>query len=386
MRGEKVKKAVQTSSTWIVLTDQALYCGEPLQRYRRADLTGIEFDRAGTGPGAMMFMSESEVLARIDFAGKDRPLLAQIEKALSPRKRLLQLFIDQDDYAAGETVRGHVEVDWPKAGPVRGVRVGMSGTEETEISISDGEYSSTWTEAETQFAEEWILFGGDQIGWCQAAGEALRAIFRKTNYPELPAGRHRFPFEIALPSDVLPTYQGDYATVKYRLYAVVDVPLGFDRVFDGALTVVESRGAKVVPRTYVSDQPSEGFFKNLSADLRMGFQITSVPFHYGENLRFRLRVENRSQKKIRAARISLSAVEEARAGSYNRQTRTDLQKFSLKFSDPEATGHDYSFDVPIPAWPVPFAGRYSQVTLWLAATLDVARGFNTTLEIPIEIS
>src|SRR5262245_5400866 len=90
-RGEKLKEVAQTSSTWIVLTDQALYCGEPLQRYPRADITGIEFDRAGTGPGAMLFMSGSEPLARIDFAGSDRSILAQIEKGFLPRKKVVRL-------------------------------------------------------------------------------------------------------------------------------------------------------------------------------------------------------------------------------------------------------------------------------------------------------
>jgi arrestin (S-antigen)-like protein len=336
-----------------------------------------------------MFMAGSDVLARVDFSGQDRPLLLQIEKGLSPRKRVVRLFTEQDNYAPGEIVRGHVEVDWPKAAPVRGVRVGLYGTEEAEVTVTRGSgndrTSTTYREVETQVAEEWILFGGDRIGWGQAAAEALRAIFRKQDYPELAAGRHRFPFEFALPDDALPTFRGDHATVDYRLYAVVDIPLGFDQVFNGSLTVVESRQANVVPGTHVGDQTAEGLFKSLSADLRMGFQISRVPYHYGESLKARLRVENRSKKRIKAARISLSSVEHARAGGYDRDTRTDLRKFTVNFSDPGAESHDYDFDIPIPAWPVPFAGRYSRVDLWLSATLVVARGFNATIEVPLEI-
>src|SRR6185295_10727882 len=151
-------------------------------------------------------------------------------------------------------------------------------------------------------------------------------------------------------------------------YAVVDVPLGFDRVFEGVIAVVEPREATVVPVAYVHDRPSKGLLKPITADLRMGFQITPVDYHYGENLKVRLRVENRSAKRIRAARIILSAVEAARANDYNRQTRTDLRNFTLKFSDPGAESQDYAFDIAIPAWPVPFVGRYSRVDLWLSAT------------------
>jgi sporulation-control protein spo0M len=385
VRGEKVKKVVRTSATWVLLTDQALYCGEPLQRYRRADITGIEFDRAGAEPGTMFFMSGSEPLARIDFAGSDRALLGQVEQAFLPRKKVVRLLVEQDDFAPGEMVHGIVEVDWPKTAPVRGIRVGLVGTEETEISVSYQKSSTTFSEMDPQISEEWILFGGDRIGWGRAAGEALRAIFRKTNHPELAAGRHRFPFEIKLPADALPSYEGTHSKVKYRLYAVIDVPLGFDRIFEGILAVVEPREAKVVPVSYVSDQPAKGLMKSITADLRMGFQIRQVPYHYGENLNVRLRVENRSGKRIRAARIALSAVEDARADDYNRRIRTDLRNFALKFPDPAAESQDYAFDIAIPAWPVPFVGRYSRVDLWLSATLDIAWALNATIDVPLQI-
>src|SRR6185503_3069441 len=385
VRGEKLEALFQTSRTWILLTDRALYVGDPLDRYRRSDITGIEFDRAGAGAGAMLFLSGSEPLARIDFSALERPILARLEKAFMPRKKIVRLFIDQDDWAPGETVSGTVEVDWPRTSPVRGVRVGLVGTEETSITVSHGKHSYTHTDLDPQIGQEWILFGGERVGWGRAAGEALSAIFRKKNYPELETGRHRFPFEIRLPSDALPSYAGTHANVKYRLYAVVDVPLGFDRVFDGVIAVVEPREAKVVPVSFVSDRPAKGLLKPITADLRMGFQISPVGYHYGESLKVRLRVENRSGKRIRAARISLSAVEDARADGYHRQTRTDLRNFTLKFSDPDAESQDYAFDIAIPAWPVPFVGRYSRVDLWLSATLDIARALNATLDVPLEI-
>jgi hypothetical protein len=127
------------------------------------------------------------------------------------------------------------------------------------------------------------------------------------------------------------------------------------------IAVVEPRESMVVPGAYVSDRPAKGLMKPISADLRMGFQISPVPFHYGESLKVRLRVENRSKKRIRAARISLSSVENARADDYQRQTRKDLRNFTLKFPDPSAESQDYGFEIAIPAWPVPFAGRYSRV-------------------------
>jgi hypothetical protein len=388
-RGEKLKMSVRSSSTWILVSDQALYLGEPLERHPRSAITGIEIDRAGVGAGTLLFMAEAEPLARIDFQGSDRRLLLEVEKALAPRKKQVRILIEQDDYAPGETVRGHVEVEWPKAAPVRGIRISLIGTEDTTISISrgsgDDRSMTTYREQDTQVAEEWILLGGDGIGWFRSAKEALTTIFGTQTYPLLKAGRHRFPFKIKIPPDALPSYSGQHASVTYRIAAVVDVPLGFDRLYEGVLAVVEPRAAAVVPRTYEDDRPARGFFKKISADLRMGFEIRKVPYHYGERIRVRLRVENRSQKRIRRVRFSFFWMEYARAEGYDREQRKDVENFNIKFPDPSAEAHDYNLDIAVPAWPVPYQGRYSRVELWLSATLDIALAFDATLTVPIEI-
>jgi hypothetical protein len=389
VRGEKLRKALRLETSWVLVTDRALYLGEPLERYSRDALTGIEFDRAGAGRGSMLFLAGAEPLTRIDFQGVERPLLAQIEKELAPRRKQVRILIDQDDFAPGETVRGHVEVEWPREAPVRGVRIGLIGTEDTEITVSRGSghnrSRTTYAEHQTQVAEEWILFGGAGIGWFQAAKEALITILGTQTYPVLKAGKHRFPFKIRIPADALPSYSGRSASVKYRIYAVVDVPLGFDRVFEGVIAVVESRDATVIPRTTVDDRPARGFFKKISADLRMGFEIPRVPFHYGERIKVRLRVESRSRKRIRGARFTLFSMEYARAGGYDEECRKEIESFSIKFSDPEAESHDYVLDMAVPVWPVPFEGRYSRVELWFSATLDIALALDATLTVPIEI-
>ncbi|MBI3856779.1 MAG: hypothetical protein HY293_13915 [Planctomycetes bacterium] len=135
----------------------------------------------------------------------------------------------------------------------------------------------------------------------------------------------------------------------------------------------------------MQDQPSRGIFKNLSADLRMGLDIRRVPFQYGDLLKIRLRAENRGKKRIRCARCSLAAVEYAQAGGQDRQTRSELHYFTVRFPDPGAESQDYAMEVAIPAWPIPFSGRYSRVYFWFSAELDIARAFNASMEVPIEI-
>lgn len=388
-RGEKLKKALRTASSWVLLTDQALYLGKPLERFARGEITGIEFDRAGNGPGTMLFLAGSEPLARLDFEGRDRAVLLDLEKALAPRRKAVRVFLEEDAFRAGERVRGHVEVEWPKDAPVRGIRVGLVGAESTSISVTRGtgkhRRTVTYTEEDPQIAQEWILFGGDRIGWFEAAGEALSSVFRRRDYPVLKAGRHRFPFEFKLPGDALPSHDGTHAWVNYRLYAVVDIPLGFDKVFEGRLPVVPPQDAVVIGRSFEEDRPAKGFFKQLSADLRVGFQIGRIPYRAGEPLQVRLRVENRSGKGIRSALIVLHAVESARAEGHERETTTEMERLKLKFPDPAAPTQDYRLDLPLPAWPVHYVGRYSRVDLWLSAEFDIALAFDATLTVPLEI-
>lgn len=359
------------------LTPGSLYVGE--RRIRRDDVTGIEFDRRGT----LLFTGAEGVLARVDFRPAERRPLAAIAKALAPRRKSLGLFLDREAYRPGDTVRGHLELHWPKAAPVRGVRVGLYGAERTRITVSSGSgkhrSSRTYREEHTLISSEFEVFGGPPVGWWRATGEALKRLMGATDHPILTAGRHRWDFEFELPGDALPSFDGGHADVGYELYAQVDIPLGFDLTTEGVVFVGLAEGAEIAALKGRVER-SRGFLK---ADVDMKVVVEACRLEVGERLRGSIFVRNHSSKRIRGATIRLLALEEAQAEGRSRDVEHELNAGYLPAPDPASPEQDITFEIPVNG-PFPYRGRHSRLDYALEASLDTALGFDTTLRIPLE--
>ena len=354
------------------LDADALHVGE--RRIPRARVKGIE-----VGRGTMVFTGDAGVLARVDFTPSERAALEKIERELAPRKKSIDLFLDQPSYRPGELVRGHVELRWPRTSPIRGVRVGLIGAESTTITTSNGKHASTRREYRPLIAEEYDLFGVPPVGLMRATSEALRRLLGRQDYPELPAGQHKYDFAFQLPANALPSYTGTHAEVGYQIYARVDIPLGFDLKFDGVLSVGPPEGSKISKLKGRVDRTG-GWFK---AEVDMKIDIDPCPLEPGQRLRGRIRVRNHSSKKIRGATIRLLAMEEARAGSRERELFHELNQGYLTAPDPSSPEQDVTFEIPIHG-PFPYRGRHSRMDYVLEAKLDTAMGRATTVHVPLE--
>lgn len=302
----------------------------------------------------------------------------------------IRLYLDRDAYAPGETVRGRVEFDWPRARRVRGVRVALTGAEETVIRVSRGtgknRRTHTYSETNPIVGEELILFGGPGVGTLKAMGEALTELFGSLDYPVLKAGRHKYPFEFALPPEALPSFEGTYATVSYRIDARVDVPAAVDMSFEGDVVVVPPRGLSIAPYKGKGRAAGGGLLKAFRADLDLDLRFDGCRLEPGARLEGRLLVRNRSGKKLRGATISLVGVEYAEAEGYEREDTFEVASGYLRAPDPAAPVQDVTFGIKLDPCPAPYAGRHSQVDLRLVAELDVALGFDAKVEIPLEIA
>jgi len=307
----------------------------------------------------------------------------------TPRRRAIRLLLDREAYAPGETLRGTVEVDWPRPLPVRGVRVELAGAEETRITVSRGSgknrRSTTYTERDEIIAEGYVLFGGRGVSGLQAVGEAFKRLLKPLDYPLLPAGRHRYDFEFHIPPDALPSFEGTHARVAYDLSARVDVPLGRDLVFEGTLAVVNPETLRIAPYRARGTRPAGGLLRAFRAELGLELELDGCRLIPGERLEGHLLVRNHSRKKIRGARISLMGVEKAEAGGHEREETFEIARGYLPAPDPAAETQDIRFGIKLDPCPVPYAGRYSRVDLFLAAGLDIAMAFDAEIEVPLEI-
>ncbi|GEM_PF-5544728 len=382
---ERVRRAVEAQSGWLILTEEALYLGTPLKRISRSRITGVEFDRGGSGPGGMIFLGGDRELGRVTFRGQERCDLAKIEAELAPRRKQLRVMIEGDEFGLGEAVRGTVILDWPQEGPLRGIRVGIAGTEETEIERREGsgddERTVTYSECEELMAQEYILFGQRPISWVRAVGEALNRALGRKNWPIMPGGRHEYPFEFRIPEGALPSYSGDHATVAYRLYANADIPLGFDLAFEAMIPVVR-RNARVL-----SDQRREEREGGiLTAAVSLDLSLEETPLAPSERLRGRLRIVNRSKKAIRGVTLALHSTEHASAEGETEEVSGELASGFLRAPDPSAAEQDVTFEIAFPPETTAYVGTHSRVHLWLQAKLDVARGFDAELKAPLRVS
>jgi hypothetical protein len=354
------------------LSGASLHVGE--RRIPRERITSVELGRNG-----MLVLGDGEVLADLRFAASERAAFVAIERALAPGNKAITLFLEESSYRPGEVVRGHVDLRWPRAAPVRGVRVGLIGAESTKITTSNGKTTSTRREYRPLIAEEIDVFGGPPVRWTRAAGDVLRRLAGRLDYPILAAGRHRFAFEFRLPEGALPSFTGTHAEVGYQVYARVDIPLRFDLCFEGVLPVGLPEGARLSRLKGRVDR--EGGF--LKADVDMKIDIEPCLLEPGERLRGRVRVRNHSTKRIRGATLRLLALEFARAGGRERDTIHELNTGYLPAPDPAAPSQDVTFEIPV-SGPFPYVGRHSSLSYVLEARLDTPLGRDTIVRIPLE--
>ena len=306
-----------------------------------------------------------------------------------PKTRALRLFLEKDAYAPGESVRGRVELDWPKSRPVRGVRLTFLGTEETRITVRKGSGKDardvSYREKDVLIGEQLILWGGDGVGLRRALADALSTVTGGPDYPLLRAGRHSYDFDFRLPDRALPSFTGTYAKVRYHLTAEVDVPLAGNLVFEGDVPVVPSGTPRIAPLKVRSTSEADGILGALRAHLGMNLDLDGCPLAPREKLQGRLLLRNLSRKKIRGITITLAAVEVARAEGYAREATHPCATGFLPTPDPSAPVQDATFRIRLKEFVVPYAGRYSEVTLILLAEIDVALGLDPVFKVPLEI-
>ncbi|HLF91957.1 MAG TPA: hypothetical protein VJB14_00715 [Planctomycetota bacterium] len=306
-----------------------------------------------------------------------------------PRTRALRLLLEKEAYAPGETVRGRVELDWPKSRPVRGVRITLRGAEETSITVRKGSgkdaRSVTYREEDVLIGEQLTLWGGNGVGLRRALADVLSAVTGGPDYPLLRAGRHSYDFDFRLPSRALPSFTGTCAKIRYRLTAEVDIPLAGNLVFEGDVPVAPLGAPRIAPLKVHSASKAGGILGALRAHLGMNLDLEGCPLAPREKLQGRLLLRNLSRKKIRGITFTLAAVEVARAGGYTRETTHLCATGFLPAPDPSAPVQDATFGIRLKEFAVPYAGRYSEVNLFLLAEVDVALGLDPVFRVPLEI-
>jgi hypothetical protein len=191
----------------------------------------------------------------------------------------------------------------------------------------------------------------------------------------LPAGTHIFPFEIALPAELPPTFAGMLTEIGYGLKAKVDLARHLDLHTEQGFVVLPSVRAIVESPAPVRVYDKLG--RNVTLELpksvyRLGDMISGVVHltRPGEGRLRRLKIELLSRERGSAQGIWSEHVER------EADVRIELEHLV------EDTSFPFTFRLPDSADPS-FSGEHCSLTWHISAQLEIVRAPDLAAEVEI---
>ncbi len=259
-------------------------------------------------------------------------------------------------YYTGEVIEGTVVIETTSEAKSRGLYVDFTGTEETQITRQSGKTSHTYRSMATLVQWRLPLRGEEPV----------------------PPGTYRYPFRFQIPEQVLPSYTGRHASVKYILTARLDVPLWLDTVWNTEIFVFYARPSV---RTYA--QPVR--FRSGGEGPEVYVELDGDRFFARELIGCRITLNRTGNARIRKVYTRLIGGEWARADGQQETTETYRTELDVPMEKIQV-GVPFAFEIPIPAdIASSYRGMYSYYSYILHVGLDIAFGFDIVAQTPIVI-
>ena len=131
----------------------------------------------------------------------------------------IDISLERNKYAAGETVKGILTISEDKEFKVQSLELSVSG-EERIIEISD-EKSFETRRITAQVSN--IFFSKDLSHFLNSIGTKVKDD-DNDNMLQVPGGITKVPFEFTIPDDALESYEGKYAMTIYKIEAAANMP------------------------------------------------------------------------------------------------------------------------------------------------------------------
>lgn len=193
----------------------------------------------------------------------------------------------------------------------------------------------------------------------------------------LPAGTHTFPFEVALPPHLPPSFDGMLTEIGYGIRAKVDRPRHVDMHAEAGFVVLASVPAVVDPPAPVEAHDASGREIKLALPrsvYRLGETVegTARVIRAGEGRARRLMIELLSRERGSAQGIWAEDVER------EAESRVELEHVAGDVT--------YPFTFKAPDWAVPtFQGEHSALTWHVRVRLEVARAHDLIAEVEVTL-
>lgn len=268
----------------------------------------------------------------------------------------------------GGVASGAVSVHYESRHRARAVRIELTGVSHATIHYRT--HSNGKTHAHGFVCRDDQMLGSrcrEAVLWAPAAD-----VDGKLDQ-HLEAGLYRFPFQLQIPGEALPSWSRGSWRVEYLVTATVEIPWGRDDRCTVPVTYLCFADPTHRVPTPCILTTSKHFLFGGPKPLSMAMALADRIFVPGQALSFRLSISNPTTKSVRAIKASLHEI--ASCAASGRSQTIDLEiREQLLWTEKIPENSDFSevlsFDVP-PGLSPTFNRKHLRVRYELRISLDV---------------
>ena len=225
----------------------------------------------------------------------------------------IDISLERNQYAAGETVKGTLTITEDKDFKVQSCELSVSG-EERIIEISE---EKSFENRRITSQESNVFFSKDLSRFLNSIGTKIED--GDDNILEMKGGITNVPFEFTIPDDALESYEGKHARTIYKIEAAANMPKRLDIGKTLSFTVFNQKRTHMkfdrAIREEINEKTNSGIRLELEGDDK------NNTFSPGEIIRGKITIEDsKLSPKIRKAELILGAIEFAQAQGKKKRT------------------------------------------------------------------
>jgi hypothetical protein len=226
----------------------------------------------------------------------------------------IDISLERNEYAAGETVKGTLTISEDKDFKVQSFELSVSGEERI---IEQSEEKSFENRRITSQVSN-VFFSKDLSHFLNSIGTKIQGE-DDNNLLKVASGTTKVPFEFRIPDDVLESYEGKYAMTIYKIEAAVNMPKRLDIGKSLSFNVINQNRKHMkfdrAIREEINEKTNSGIRLELEGDDK------NNTFSPGEIIRGKIIIEDsKLSPKIRKAELILGAIEFAQAQGKKKRT------------------------------------------------------------------
>jgi hypothetical protein len=302
----------------------------------------------------------------------------------------IDISLERNEYAAGETAKGTLIISADKDFKVRGFEFSVSGEERIEIKTDE----STYKQSNIIFSKDLSQFL-NSIGTKTVGGDD-----NDNSMLKVAGGSLKVPFEFTIPEYALESYEGEYAKIIYKIKAAanrawredVDASLSFT-VFNQKRQYLKFDRA--ITEEVDEKRENEEIIEQRKSPIRLELEgeDENNTFSPGEIIRGKIIIEDsKISSKIRKAELVLGAIEFVQAQGLSKRTEIRpkyKEKIEWNKAGDNSSGSSsavVSFKMQIPKdIRRSYIGEYSEYYWLLEAKVDIPRADDLSARTIIQI-